>query len=224
MKPVIAVNFKTYPESSGESGVKLAKKIDFEGIIMCVQGPQIYRISREVKAPVFGQHADYFEPGRNTGFQLIEELKSEGAVGSLLNHSEHRLAVEEIKKSLEKSKAQKFQAILCVESVAKAEEVLKFESKILPEMMALEIPELISTGKSITQYSGGEVTKFSELIREFNKKNKLQIKPLCGAGISVAEDVRQAIKLGCDGVLLASSVVKSKTPDKLVKEMLSVKV
>jgi triosephosphate isomerase len=32
---------------------------------------------------------------------------------------------------------------------------------------------------------------------------------LCGAGISTGEDVRKALELGAEGVLLASSVVKA---------------
>jgi triosephosphate isomerase len=35
---------------------------------------------------------------------------------------------------------------------------------------------------------------------------------LCGAGISTAEDVSIALKLGTQGVLVASGIVKAKDP------------
>jgi len=44
-------------------------------------------------------------------------------------------------------------------------------------------------------------------------------KILCGAGVSYADDVTAALTLGTDGVLVASSVVKSKDPEGLLQEM-----
>jgi triosephosphate isomerase len=37
---------------------------------------------------------------------------------------------------------------------------------------------------------------------------------LCGAGLTVGEDVRAALKLGTQGVLVASGIVKAKDPYK----------
>jgi len=39
------------------------------------------------------------------------------------------------------------------------------------------------------------------------------VKVLCGAGISKGEDVKAAIDLGTDGVLLASGVTKADNPE-----------
>jgi triosephosphate isomerase len=36
--------------------------------------------------------------------------------------------------------------------------------------------------------------------------------PLCGAGITSGDDIAAALKLGTQGVLLASGVVKAKNP------------
>ena len=44
---------------------------------------------------------------------------------------------------------------------------------------------------------------------------------LCGAGITNGEDVRAAIELGADGVLLASGVVKAKDPKKALLDLVS---
>ena len=40
---------------------------------------------------------------------------------------------------------------------------------------------------------------------------------LCGAGIGTGTDVETAIKLGSQGVLLASAVAKSDTPEEVLK-------
>jgi triosephosphate isomerase len=41
---------------------------------------------------------------------------------------------------------------------------------------------------------------------------------LCGAGITSGEDVAAAIKLGTQGVLVASGIVKAKDPYKVMLE------
>jgi triosephosphate isomerase len=87
-------------------------------------------------------------------------------------------------------------------------------------MLAFEVPELIASGKAISQYKSQSVKKFAQLVANFNKKYKTHIKALCGAGISNAQDVSSAVELGCDGVLVSSSIVKSKEPAKLLREMI----
>ena len=48
---------------------------------------------------------------------------------------------------------------------------------------------------------------------------KTKILPLCGAGISTAEDVKEAYNLGCKGVLISSAIAKSKNPIQLLKQL-----
>jgi len=40
---------------------------------------------------------------------------------------------------------------------------------------------------------------------------------LCGAGVSQAEDVSVALKLGTNGVLVASGIVKAKDPYNILR-------
>jgi triosephosphate isomerase len=47
------------------------------------------------------------------------------------------------------------------------------------------------------------------------------VKVLTGAGIQSGECVRIAVDLGTDGVLLASSVVKSKEPAAVLRDLVS---
>lgn len=215
---ILAVNFKTYKESTGKNALKLAKvlaKLKSKNMILAVQTSDIQQTAGKIKIPVYSQHVDFHEQGRNTGYSTIESLKQAGANGSLLNHSEHKISRIDIAETIFRCKKNKFRIILCTETLQETKEVLKYN----PDMLALEIPELISTGKSISKMMPKQVEEFSSLVRAYNKKHKTKIKALCGAGISNAEDVKLARKLGCDGVLVASAIVKSKNPGKLAKEM-----
>jgi triosephosphate isomerase len=53
-----------------------------------------------------------------------------------------------------------------------------------------------------------------QLVREVNEKVII----LCGAGISHGEDVAAALKLGTQGVLVASGIVKAKDPYMIMRE------
>jgi len=50
-------------------------------------------------------------------------------------------------------------------------------------------------------------------------KSIADIPVLCGAGISTPSDVKKAIELGADGVLLASAFVNSPDPVAFAKEI-----
>lgn len=43
---------------------------------------------------------------------------------------------------------------------------------------------------------------------------------MCGAGVKTGEDVRAAMDLGADGVLLASGVVKAKDPEAALRDLI----
>ncbi len=64
-KPLVILNFKTYLESTGLNGLKLAKATeevaDETGIAIAVatQAADLWRISKEVNIPVFAQHPGY---------------------------------------------------------------------------------------------------------------------------------------------------------------------
>jgi triosephosphate isomerase len=220
MKPIIVVNLKTYKNSTGKNALKIVKSIekgvrDSNQVVICAQAGDIHELAGKTKLDIYSQHVDYFEQGRNTGFIIIEDVISAGAKGTLLNHSEHLIDFDCLKKTIERCKKKKFKTIVCVKSRGEADKIIKLQ----PDMIALEVPELIESGKAISEFKPDSVKKFSETVRRYNRKHNLKIKPLCGAGISDEDDVRAAIELGCRGVLSASAVVKSKNPGILVKKM-----
>jgi len=68
-EPIIAINFKTYAQATGERALKIAKaaeEVYKETGVTIVVAPQLadlYRIAQEVEIPVFAQHIDPIKPG-----------------------------------------------------------------------------------------------------------------------------------------------------------------
>ena len=117
--PVIAINFKTYPQATGEKAVLLAQtceKVSKEygvSIVVCPQVPDLYRVSRAVDIPVFSQHMDPGDPGRFTGHVLGETLVEAGCTGTLLNHSENRMELADIEDAVRRAEQLNLYTIVC---------------------------------------------------------------------------------------------------------------
>ncbi len=216
--PVIALNFKTYTQATGDRAVKLAKiceKVAKEYNISIVVAPQIadiFRVSEAVDIPVFSQHMDPGEPGRFTGHTLGETLVANGATGTLLNHSENRMQLADIEDAVRKAEALGLYTIVCTNNPP----VSVAAASVRPSAVAVEPPELIGSGISVSQAQPEIITDTVDLIRAVNK----DVAILCGAGISTGTDVKAAIELGSQGVLLASAVAKSDTPEKVLLDLI----
>lgn len=215
--PLILVNFKTYPKALGKNAIKLAKICEFVSKKYDVNigvAPQLLDLSivaAKVKIPVFAQHIDPVErDGKRTGHILAENLKKIGVTGTLISHSERRLKLNEIKKCVEVARKFGLISVVCSEDPEKSEKIAKFG----PNFIAIEPPELIGTGISVSKARPEVVTKTIKKIKKVNKK----VKVLCGAGITTGEDVKKALKLGTVGILVASGVVEAKNPRKVLED------
>ncbi len=208
--PAIVVNFKVYNEAVGDRGLGMAKICDDvarttgASIVICPPTTDCYRFMKEVKLPVWGQGAEAVEPGSQTGHITLEMLKAAGCVGTLINHSENRLKIADIEYLVAKSRKLGIETCVCTNNtpVSAACGVLE------PDFVAVEPPELIGGDISVTTANPEVVTSTVNAIRKYNPK----VKVLTGAGVKNGKDVRKAIELGTDGVLLASGVVKAKDP------------
>ena len=215
--PVIILNFKTYIEATGEKALELSKvaeKVAKETGTCIVVAPQITDlavVAREVEIPVFSQHIDAISPGSHTGHVLAEAVKEAGARGTLINHSERRLRVADIEYLVDRCRKLGLLSCVCANNPM----VSRAVAALTPDMVAVEPPELIGTGISVSKAKPEVVTNTVELIKQVNPKVKI----LCGAGITYGEDVEKAIKLGVDGVLLASAYVKASNPEKKLREL-----
>jgi len=213
--PLILVNFKTYLEATGRRAVSLARtaeKVSRETQISICVAPQftdIAVVAKKVEIPVFAQHVDPIEPGSYTGYVLADAVKEAGAVGTLINHSERQLRLSEIDTAIRIARRKGLISVVCAnnQSISAAVAALK------PDMVAVEPPELIGTGISVSKAKPDIVTATVRLVKEVNPT----VTVLCGAGISYGEDVAAALRLGTQGVLVASAVVKAKNPYKVLR-------
>jgi triosephosphate isomerase (TIM) len=214
--PMIIVNFKTYLESTGKRAVELAKQAEKASketgtsIVVVPQFVDLAKIAETVEIPVFAQHIDPVKPGGYTGHVLAESVKEAGAVGTLINHSERQLKLSDIDAIITLTKEKGLISCVCANnpSVSAAVAAMK------PNITSVEPPELIGSGISVSKAKPEIVTDTVKLVRQIDPKMTI----LCGAGISTAEDVSIALKLGTRGVLVASGIVKAKDPYSVLRE------
>jgi len=207
---MVIVNFKTYLESTGKKAVELAKqaeRVSKETGVQVIVVPQfvdLARIVEEVDIPVFAQHLDPVKSGNSTGHVFAEAIKEAGVVGTLINHSERQLRLIDLEASVKRAKEVGLVSCVCANNPATSVAV----AALRPDITAIEPPELIGTGISVSKAKPEVITDTVRLVRQIDKEMPI----LCGAGISQAEDVVSALKLGTCGVLVASGVVKAKDP------------
>lgn len=217
--PIVILNYKTYLESSGENALELAralKSASEESGITMVAAPQaadIYRIQDQISLPIFAQHIDPITPGGHTGSNLIETLIEAGISGSLINHSENRMKLADIDEVIQLCKQNDIESCVCTNNIATSKAIATFS----PDAVAVEPSELIGTGIPVSQAQPEVVEDSVKGVKSINKK----IKVLCGAGISTGDDMKAAMDLGADGVLLASGIVKAENPKEALLDLVS---
>ena len=217
--PIIILNYKTYTESTGKNAVQLSKYVqeasEESGINMAIapQAVDLYPIISEVDIPVYSQHMDAITPGGHTGSTLPEAIKETGVTGTLINHSEQRLTIADIDSIVEKTKEMELTSVLCTNNVKTSAAAASFN----PDYIAIEPPELIGTGIPVSQAQPEVVEDTVKEVKQINK----DIKVLCGAGITTGDDMKAAMDLGADGVLLASGIIKAESPKDALLELVS---
>ena len=211
------INSKNYVESSGDASKKLASailrvskesEISKAGIKFYFAAPafSILALSREFpELQILAQHLDPSVTGSTTGFLAPEIAKMSGASGSLVNHSEHRISVEEIRKTVDALRSLHIMSVVCARD---AEEVSKFAS-FAPDFIAIEPPDLIGSGRAVSKVKPELITESKAALVHALKTDQSTLL-LCGAGIIDAFDVKRAAELGAEGILIASGVVKAK--------------
>ena len=223
--PLIAINFKTYLSATGKNAQTLAKvcaaiaadrrKSKGASVLVAVQPTDIATVAHAIRnSPVlvFAQHIDFIQPGAHTGHILAQSVKQAGAIGTLLNHSEHQIPITELSASIAICKSLGLSTIVCASTVTMARSV----AKLNPDFVAYEPPELIGGDVSVTTRPQA-LSRMVKAVRSVNKKVRI----LVGAGVKSGVDVSKALELGTHGVLLASGVAASKTPIKALIDLCS---
>ena len=216
--PMLIINFKNYQESTGSNAIALARVIDEAAanapvdVLIAVPILDLEAIAKSVKhVKVIAQHVDGVGYGAHTGHILPEEVKKRGAVGTLINHSEHPVPRDQLGKLIDLAQVHFPQyTIVCTPSY---ESTVDLDNNFDPKKIAYEPPELI----------GGDISVCSakpDIIRQVvGISHERQI--LVGAGIKTLEDIQVSLQLGAIGVLVASGVVKDQDPGAIVRQFLS---
>jgi len=211
---MIVLNLKTYDETYRRldllvDAAREAMQNTGVRIIICAPPSHLQR-ARYANKDVFSQHVDFCEPGAHTGATLPEALVNLRIKGALINHSEDR-SPDTVGKTIKRMKSNKLESLVCAES---PEECGKF-ARFMPEIIAVEPPELIGSGKSISKNQPDVITEALNQVH----KTSTEIPLLVGAGVGTAEDVEVALALGATGVLLASAFVKAPEPVKFLEDL-----
>ena len=203
---MLIINFKNY--ISGDKAVKLArecKKVSNK-IVLGVSLVDLYRIVKETKMKCYAQHVDYQKKGKTTGYNTVESVKSNGGKGVFLNHSEHRLNFDVIKKTVKRCKELNLETIVFAKNIENGK---KF-SRLKPSYVCVEPPQLVGGKVSVS-------TANPRLIEDSVKKINSRV--LVGAGIHSKEDVEVARRLGAKGVAVSSAVTTAINPGKVLREL-----
>ena len=216
MKRPLIINFKNYEEVSGDRAIKLAdsarqvaENLQLE-IVLAPPHPVLALLAKEIRIPVICQHVDDEKMGPSTGFIMPEIAKSYGAVGSLINHSEHRMEMNSISRLVERLRKLDMVSIVCAQEPQEVVEISNLE----PDFIAIEPPELIGSGRAVSKENPAIITKSIE-----GAGSRSSI--ICGAGISDKDDVSKAMDLGSQGILVASGVIKAASWEKKITELAS---
>ena len=211
----ILLNLKAYEQGVGKNAENLSSiarevsESSGERIIIASQATDIQVVSKLIET--FAQHVDSAPLGAQTGSILPESAKAAGARGSLLNHAEQQISDDDIKTGVARLKALEMESMVCASSPELAAKYAEYG----PTYIAIEPPELIGSGVSVSTANPDIVTDSIEKVKAVNPS----VKVVCGAGISSGEDVRKAIELGSEGALAASAFVKADDPKAVLEDL-----
>ena len=207
--PVFEIGLKGYVY--GAEAVRLAIAADrlaAEHDVTIVFDPQAVDIAAVAAATsrilIFAQHIDPVTIGRGVGAVLPEAVRAAGGQGVLLNHSERRLTLADLSRTIERAKEVGLAMIVCADSPEEAAAV----ATLGPDVVLAEPPELIATGRS----TATEMRAFVERSIAMVKRVDPRLLVMCGAGIRTARDVADMIRLGVDGTGSTSGILKAADP------------
>jgi triosephosphate isomerase len=216
LKRPLIINFKNYEEVSADKAIKLAEsarhvaeKLKIE-IVVAPPQPVLALIAKSVQIPVICQHVDTEKMGPSTGFVVPEMAKSYGAVGSLINHSEHRIDISSIRSLVERMRKIGMASIVCAQEPHEVVEISTFH----PDFIAIEPPELIGSGRAVSKENPAIITKS---VQGAGSRSSV----ICGAGITDKDDIAKAMELGSQGILVASGIVKADSWERKITELAS---
>ncbi len=215
--PIFEMGLKGY--LFGEQAVsfaKLADKISSKYGISIIFDPQfvdIPNVSKETnKLFVFSQHMDYIQRGRGIGRILPEALKEAGVVGTILNHAEYKLKINDIHKTVKRADEVGIITLVCADSPSEAAAIAEFN----PNIILAEPPELIGTKSDVGQLLSDFISETTFRVKKINPEIIIG----CGAGIKDTEGIRRITEMGIDLTGSTSAILNSDCPEKTLEDMI----
>ena len=150
--PLILLNLKTYEQSMGQKAIdfaRIAERVNEKTGISIAVAPQLIDIAAVTvssETPVFAQHIDPVTYGKYTGHVLPEAVEEAGAYGTLLNHSERQIPLEQIEGAIKRAREVDLVTVVCADTVETAKRI----ALLGPDAIAIEPPELIGSGISVS--------------------------------------------------------------------------
>ena len=217
-KPLIVVNFKTYASASGATAETLAVAMEAHSngparMVAVVSAFDLEAVRRAAPSlEVWSQHLDPVGQGGFTGWLEPKTAMHRGAQGTIINHAEHKVDMDHVKRLLPQL-PDSFPVCGCAADLEEAKSL----AEMGPTFIAVEPPELIGGDISVTTADPSIVSDTVAVVKATNPN----VRVLCGAGVKNGQDVATAIKLGAEGVLLASGVTKASDVASVLNDLVS---
>ena len=217
-KPLIVVNFKTYASASGATAETLAVAMEAHSngparMVAVVSAFDLEAVRRAAPSlEVWSQHLDPVGQGGFTGWLEPNTAIHRGAQGTIINHAEHKVEMDHVQRLLPQL-PEDFPVCGCAADLAEAKSL----AEMGPTFIAVEPPELIGGDISVTTADPSIVSDTVAVVKATNP----DVRVLCGAGVKNGQDVATAIKLGAEGVLLASGVTKASDVASVLNDLVS---
>jgi len=210
----ILVNLKAYPCDPIEVATAARDVADASGVRIAVS-PQAADIARvaETGVETWAQHVSPNDHGSHTGSTLAEAVADNGAVGTLINHSENRLKLANIDASVRAAERADLEAVVCANNPAQ----VGAAAALTPDAVAVEPPALIGGDVSVATADPGIV---EDAVAAADAVDS-DVDVFCGAGVSTGDDIDAAGELGASGVLLASGVAKADDPVAVLEDLVA---
>lgn len=217
-KKLTAPFFEIGPKSYlyGDDVLKLAQAADCMAmrydvdVLFTAPFTEIRRISEMVeRVIVLAPHMDAIHPGRGIASILPEGIKAAGAGGVMLNHCEMPLSYEVLRRTMKRAEELELLTVVCTASLEEARAV----SSLSPDVIVVELPELVGTGIGATSESIMEIVT---AVRDVNP----EVLILTAAGVTGSSDVYKNIYAGADATGASSGIMCAKKPIKIMDEMI----
>jgi triosephosphate isomerase len=181
-------------------------------IIFTPQYVDIPLLARSTKhLLVFAQHMDSLPVGRGIGSVLPEAVRAAGAAGVLLNHTEKKLPLEELERTIRRADQVGLASMACADDLEQAAVIAGMH----PNIIIAESPDLIGVGQRVAD-DRRVIAAINAAVWAIDP----DIRVLHGAGISCGQDVYDIISAGAQAAGSTSGILKADDPFAMLEEMI----